>query len=114
MPHETYEKWLPCPLTDEEFQIASDALAEQTIARNKLESEKKDVAKSYTERIGSLDDEIAVLARKVKTRSEDRPINVNVELDFQNKTRNHVREDTGEIILEESLRAEDSQESMNL
>lgn len=89
---------LPCPLNDDELRERADRAARK---QAELESEEEQIAllkkasKERTERLGS---EVRSLLREVRTRSEDRDVQVVDRVSDEGDLMETVRTDSGEIV----------------
>lgn len=89
---------LPVPLTREELLIKGDELAKKLTAKRALEDKKKEKAALMRADMKELDKEIDELRTEVREKRELRPVQIEVEKDFERHLMHTVRIDTGERI----------------
>ena len=89
---------LPCKLTQQQLDERRDRMAEQVEQLAILEAEKKDNAARSKAKIEALELELAAVAYEIRTRSEQREVEIRHEKDYQQGIDETIRQDTGEII----------------
>lgn len=94
---------------DEEKMKIADNLCDTQFEKEKVEAEKKDVVKQYSQRIEGMETSISELANKHRQGYEIRTETVFLHLDFENKVRVYTHVETGAILHQEPLEAIDYQ-----
>lgn len=94
----TFTRTLPVELTQAELLDRGEALALGRGSRNEWESDRKETAARYRERLDLLDAEIDRLAGIVREKAEPRPVECRSVRDIERGVVEVVRTDTGEIV----------------
>lgn len=114
MSKHTMWKSLSCDLTAEEVSTYSMELANATIERNEIESEKKEIMSNFTARINKCNADGAVLSRKIQTRKEDRQVECDLDFDYAKGMVYTIRTDTGVTIGQRKLTDDERQQWLDL
>lgn len=105
---------LECVLTDEEKLACSKIQNEAINQKAQAEAELKSFSAQKKAEIAGADAIIALHYQKLSTGKEYRPIKCEVKYDFEKKTREWIRLDTGEIAKQDIIPEEDIQEEIEL
>jgi hypothetical protein len=105
---------LECFLTDEEKLKYSKQMAEAFTNKCRAEDAMKSFSSQKKAEIQNLESAVNLLADKLNSGKEYRPIECMVEYNFDDKTKRWIRNDTQEIIKEDIITEEELQEELNL
>jgi CRISPR/Cas system-associated endonuclease Cas1 len=89
---------LPVKLTDDETLVRADELAKQIRTLDDEEKAAKDAASLAKDRIKTMESNISRLARIVRERKEDRPVEVREARNDPARTIETIRCDTDEVV----------------
>ncbi len=89
---------LPCKLTDQERQFKGDQLVQKMHAMEEAEDLFEVIRDSHKTRMKEFEKEISVLSRVIRERSEERDVEITENKDYESKTAQTVRLDTGEVV----------------
>lgn len=103
---------LPCALTPTEMDQRRDRLAMLHQEKDQLEQEKSDAAKAFNDKLKTMETEMSQLAREIREKAEYRDIEVKWVRDFNQKTKDLIRADTGEVVDSEALGPDEMQVEM--
>jgi len=106
---ETITRFLPVPLTPEEFTEKAQELVRIDNEIDDLDAAQKSAAKYTKEKIGGLLSDKRELQEAIKTKQERRPVDCVFEPDFTARVLRLVRLDTGEIVEERTMTADELQ-----
>jgi hypothetical protein len=104
---------LVCDLDDDELRERGNTLSSTALEYDKVEAEKKDVMKGFSESLKSLRGEIRKLSGIIRRKQETRPVLCFVE--FHSPvvgTKRISRKDTGEFVRDEAMSAQECQANM--
>jgi hypothetical protein len=105
---------LPCTLTDAEVLERSAELAEVVTDYAEIEGEKSAHAKHFKERLDGLRSRERALAREISSRSVERDVECVIRQDPIRGCVETMRLDTGELIEDRPMTAEERQLAMDL
>lgn len=105
---------LPCALTDTEVIKRADRLVKIAEESATLDWELEVRKKDHKEKQGGLTSEAKQLCREVKSRSEDRMVEVKETFYWERNSVERVRLDTGEIVSARSITADERQRQLEL
>ena len=103
---------LDCHLTDDEKIDRGEALSSFVQDLKKLEDEKKASNTEFKEKIDNKTFEVRHLAKVIKQGFEERAVEIREVKDYDRKTIDIFRIDTGERVSPRSMAIEDAQESL--
>jgi len=103
---------LPVDLTKEELASFATDLAEKSKTIDEIKAEKKIVMKGYKDRLDELEEIRRVLYTAIDTGLEHREVEVEIHFDYENKRVEHYRSDTGVMIRERPMSADELQEKL--
>lgn len=93
------ETWsLPCALNDDELRVRGEELGKLVDQRLAKEDEKKEVAKRLKEELDALSDKIVKAATVIRTKKEDRPVEVVERPNLAKRMIEHYRTDLQELV----------------
>lgn len=99
MSNKTIETWsLPCALSDGELRVRGEELGKLVDQRLAKEEEKKEVAKRLKEELDALSDRIVKTATVIRTKKEDRPVEVVERPNLAKRMIEHYRCDLHELV----------------
>jgi hypothetical protein len=105
---------LECVLTDPEMLAYSKKLSEHLNNKNRIEYEVKAAVANGKAKIAEHDDAINEMADKLRTGKERRPVGCKIVYDWDKKTREWIRSDTGEVAHSDTIQEEDLQEHFKM
>jgi len=105
---------LECVLTDGEMLGYSKKLSEHLNNKSRIEYEVKAAVANGKAKIAEHDDVINELADKLRTGKERRDVECKIVYDWTKKTREWVRDDTGEVAQNDIIPEEDLQEHFKM
>lgn len=108
------QRVLPCPLTDKDRLERATMLVELSKQKAVLEIKKKTEAKALKEAIDTLAVRMNGLYRQLDEGQVDKPVEVKVVHDFNRNVITALRTDTGEVMEERVMPAEDRQRALDL
>jgi uncharacterized protein (UPF0335 family) len=91
-------KTLSCPLSQEQLEARGQELATTCEKISRLEDEKSFVAKQFKEKIEPLVERRIVIARQVRTKSEEREVECEIMLVRDDGVVRTIRLDSGELV----------------
>ena len=100
---------LRCDLTPEEIKDYGDRLARKCSEIDEIEDQKKAIMSDLKSRIDSANTEKSSLARKIQNKYEFRDVPCEIRKDYGLKLVQSVRLDTGEVINERTMTADELQ-----
>jgi hypothetical protein len=109
---QTYVRTLPCHLTDDELLQRADQLSRKLAEVEQLQEQKAASASDFKARIEKADEEVSSLARMVRTKEQERPVECLSRKDFARNMVVETRADTGEVVDERAMSPEERQEAM--
>ena len=105
---------LPVRLTEEELQRKGQELSEVIEKHAEIDSERAGIAKQFKDKLETLDDKARELAKQIRTKTEERPVEVHQRKDQLNATVDLYRTDTGEVVYSRPMTAEELAEARQL
>jgi hypothetical protein len=105
---------LECILTNEEKLTYSKNLSENISKKTRSEEQLKSFQAQMKAEITSCDAQIQIIAEKLNTGKEYRPIECDIQYNYSTKEKIWVRKDTGEIAKTDIISEFDLQEAMRL
>lgn len=114
MSKHTLWETLSCDLNQDEINLYSQELANVTTEQAEVEAHKKDVLSGITARLNKCAADRVVLARKITSRKEDRPVECELEFDYAAGKVYTVRVDTGVTIRQRKLSDDERQQWLDL
>lgn len=105
-------KMLKCHFTQDEMTEFRDKLANSIMDLSSIEDEKKSVMSDYTARINEKKAMINRVASNIRNGYEHREVKCRIDYDFSRRVKTFAREDTGEIVQEEIITADESQQEI--
>lgn len=109
---ETYQKELPCHLTDHEILEKAKELAQTLITFRKTEEERKVQSQILKGKMDDMQKEVNRLQREINTGQEERLVDCIVVRDFERKRVIKSRLDTGEILSDREMADHERQVSL--
>lgn len=109
---DTFSRWLPVKLTDEETLEKAKKLSRLERERASVEVEKKSVMSRFQQELKEFAGQIAELSRAIEKGEEQREVECAEDTSFEKKKIYTRRLDTQEIIHERDLPVEETQENM--
>ena len=103
---------LSCPLGKDELLERGAKLADAMRSRTLMEEKKKAAAAEYKASIDALEMDAALLASEIRTKSEQRPVEVKHDIDYKDGVDRLIRLDTGEIVETRKLRPDEMQHKL--
>lgn len=104
---------LMCELDHAEVNDRAQQLVSSIVRHDELEIEKKNVTKTFTDRIGELGSSIRRLSTVIRQRAESRPVACAVMFHTPCMgTKRIVRKDTGDIVRDEAMSAFEHQNNL--
>jgi seryl-tRNA synthetase len=103
---------LHCRLSTDELLKYSDQLSCEVNEVASLQAKKAAAASDYKAKIEAKEEIITDLARKVRTKEEDREVECEIVKDWEHKCVRTTRRDTGEVVGERAMTAEEMQRMM--
>jgi hypothetical protein len=101
---------LMCELTEDELHIRAQQLAAAIGEQDRVKGEKADAMKDYTDQLKEIEERLRIISRAIRSRQEFRM--VKCQMLFHSPSpgfKRTVREDTGELVSEEAMTAEERQ-----
>lgn len=105
---------LECVLTDGEMLTYSKKRSEHLQNKNRVEYEVKSAVATGKAKIAEHDDAINEIADKLRTGKERRQVECKIVYDWDKKTREWIREDTGECAQNDIIPEDDLQEHFKM
>lgn len=102
-------KMLKCHFTQDEMTEFRDNLANSIMDLSSIEDEKKSVMSDYTAKINEKKAMINRVASNIRNGYEHREVKCRIDYDFTRRVKTFAREDTGEIVQEEVITADECQ-----
>lgn len=112
MPKETETRMLPVLLTPRELQDRGRALSAAYKQYESIEAEKKAANADFKESLDSARDEMNRLSEIIKSEHESRAIECRWVDDWEHNVRRCVRQDSGEVVDEQTIPADERQGSL--
>lgn len=109
MKKEKFQRWLPVELSDAKILERSREMGQLLEQKRKIEREKAQIVKDFSDQIKDISGEIAKLTTIVNTGQEEQQVTCVREYDHNNKEVREVRIDTGEILTTRPLQVDESQ-----
>jgi flagellar motor switch protein FliM len=107
-----YTTSLEVKLTEPELKTCSKQLAEALNAKARIESEIETFKAQKKAEITNLDGTIGKMTVLINSEKEYRPVDCEMTIDYDDKTKSSVRLDTGEVIRVEKLTADELQTTL--
>lgn len=99
MSNKTIETWsLPCALSDDELRARGEELGKLVDQRVAKEAEKKETTKMLKEEVDALGEKIVRMATIVRTKEEERPVEVVERPNLAKRMIEHYRLDLHELV----------------
>jgi len=103
---------LKCVLTEDEIKKAAKSLSACTDELKSLEEEKKAMSDNFKSQITACEAQQSLSSALVRDEYEYRRVDCNKILDYKNSTVQVVRTDTGEVIENRDMLADEKQKTM--
>ena len=101
---------LLCELNEEELHVRAQQLAAAIGEQDRVEGEKSDAMKDYTDQLKEIEERLRIISRAIRSRTEFRMVKCTVLFHSPSPGfKRTVREDTGELVSEVEMTAEERQ-----
>lgn len=105
--------YLECTLTDDELRDYSKQMADCYSKKSRAEFNFKSIKKQTDSEIAGYEARINLCAEKVNSGKEYREVSCDVKYDWDKKTKDYVRKDTGEIAKSDIITEKELQEEID-
>ena len=112
MTNERLIRWLPVPLTTEEFEAKAAELAQINLEMSDIRDAKKAAVADFNARIEERVAKVGVLAAIVDKRTEIREVDCVERVDIDRKLVDIIRADTGEVVDHRGITQRDIQQAL--
>ncbi len=114
MENEKTKEYLKCPLTEAELRAQAEKMAQNLSQIAQYEADLKSIKKQIESDIARCQADLGSAVEKFRSGFEMRNVDCEVQKDFQTNTVRTYRLDTGEMIRERALTAEERQLMLDL
>jgi hypothetical protein len=112
MATESVDRMLPVKLLPAEIEAKGKALAHAYDSYQDVEARKKSANEGFKEELDAWRREMGVLTKQIETERESRVVHCRWVDDFDHNVRRLIRQDTGEVVDEQTIPTEDRQTSL--
>jgi len=109
---ESVDRMLPVKLSPPEIEAKGKALAHAYDSYRDVEARKKSANEAFKEELDGWRREMGVLTRQIETERESRVVHCRWVDDLDHNVRRLIRQDTGEIVDEQTIPSEERQQSL--